>query len=60
MGWSFAIWLGLGLAAAIAYQLAAGRSKAAKVWAEIAGLAPELGPLAILAILFSRKTKPHA
>ena len=58
---SFLIWLCLGLAfAGISYGLARGRSKAAKVWAEIAGLDPMLGPFAILAILFTRKTKPHA
>ncbi len=63
MGWlSFAIWLGLGLAFVwIAYRLAVGRSKAAKVWAEIASLDPALGPFAIIAILFTAKisaTKP--
>ena len=43
MGWSFAIWLGLGLAfAGIAYLLAAGCGRAAKVWAEIASLDPAL------------------
>jgi len=60
MGWlSFAIWLGLGLAFAwTAYWLAGGRSKAAKVWAEIASLDPALGPFAIIAILFT--AKPNA
>ena len=61
MGWSFVIWLVLALAfAGIAYWLAAGRSRAAKVWAEIASLDPALGPIAILAILFTKKTKPNA
>ena len=61
MGWSFAIWLGLGIAfAGLAYWLATGRSKAAKVWAEIAAIDPALGPIAILAILFTKKTKPRA
>jgi hypothetical protein len=62
MGWlSFAIWIGLGLTVAfIAYWLAAGRSKAAKVWAEIASLDPALGPFSIVAILFTKKTKPDA
>lgn len=58
---SFLISLGFGLAfAGIAFWLAAGRSKAAKVWAEIAALDPTFGPFAILAILFTKRAKPHA
>jgi hypothetical protein len=50
------LWFAIGLiCAVIAYGMASGRSKAAKVWAEIGGLDPLLGPVALVAILFTRK-----
>jgi len=41
----------------VARSMAAGRSNAAKVWAEMAF---DLGPLAWIAILFTKMKKPDA
>jgi hypothetical protein len=40
-----------------AHRMAVGRSNAAKGWAQLAG---DIGPLALLAILFTKKTKTDA